>query len=262
MLSFSASKYIDVSTMLIGIGEQLSMRKGVISFALPAIEYTDLVNNIETLCDELSKLALPASTSSATEIRKLLKNSWVTPQGHHAFSPIDAARLNGAGIQLIQRLPDELQARLFLAIPSHKMPYYIEDTLLFGQKVADKFPNNVSDIAEAGKCFSMGRHTACVFHLMRIMEVAVQRFGTELGVTLTNELNWQNILDRLNPLIKGMDHRDPRTKVYAAIQTHLYNVKIAWRNEVMHPKATYDEEEATALIGAVRTFLSDLAAII
>jgi hypothetical protein len=36
------------------------------------------------------------------------------------------------------------------------------------------------------------------------MEAAVQSFGHKLGVTLAGELVWQKILDRLNPIIKGM----------------------------------------------------------
>jgi hypothetical protein len=38
------------------------------------------------------------------------------------------------------------------------------------------------DADEAGKCFAVGRYTACVFHLMRIMERCVQKMGRDLGV--------------------------------------------------------------------------------
>lgn len=52
------------------------------------------------------------------------------------------------------------------------------------------------------------------------------------------------------------------TKVYAAAAGHLYNVKIAWRNEVMHPKKTYTAEEAKKLLNAVDTFIRDLAGFV
>src|SRR5271169_6002061 len=35
-----------------------------------------------------------------------------------------------------------------------------------------------------GKCLALGRPTAAVFHLMPVMEIGVQRFGADLGVTL------------------------------------------------------------------------------
>ena len=80
---------------------------------------------------------------------------------------------------------------------------------IFGKDIADKFPNHVGDMLEAGNCFMLGRNTACVFHLMRVMEAAVQGFGTKLGVPLVYDLERQTILDRLNPPIKPMNSGDP-----------------------------------------------------
>lgn len=94
---------------------------------------------------------------------------------------------------------------------------------------------------------------------MRVMEAGVQEFGNRLGVKVEGE-NWQTILDRVNKVIKDMKPRDdPLAKVYAEAAAHLYNVKVAWRNEVMHPKETYTEEEAESIFRNVKTFISDLA---
>jgi hypothetical protein len=43
---------------------------------------------------------------------------------------------------------------------------------------------------------------------------------------------------------------------------NLYAVKLAWRNEVMHPKDTYTLEEAHNLIGQVKIFMGHLATIL
>ena len=118
------------------------------------------------------------------------------------------------------------------------------------------------DIAEAGKCLAGRRPDSGVFHLMRVMEIAVQRLGSELGVGLASEKNWQNILDETNKAIKLLDHKIPRTKAYAGIASHLYNVKIRWRNEVMHPKQTYTPAEAQEVFSAVKIFIRDLAAVV
>ena len=45
-------------------------------------------------------------------------------------------------------------------------------------------------------------------------------------------------------------YQDQTTKKYAAISSNLYHVKLAWRNEVMHPKQTYTEEEALEVFAA------------
>jgi hypothetical protein len=56
--------------------------------------------------------------------------------------------------------------------------------------------------------------------------------------------------------------RQPVVKEYAEAASHLYIVKVAWRNEVMHPKQTYTFEEAKSIFGNVRTFIADLAGFI
>lgn len=124
--------------------------------------------------------------------------------------------------------------------------------------VQDKLPSVIPDVDEAAKCIALGRYTGAVFHLMRVMEVGVQEFGATLGVTLTKQKVWQVILDQVNKQIAGMDSKEPNRTRFASISSHLYNVKLAWRNEVMHPKATYTAEEAENVIQAVRGFMIDL----
>ena len=118
------------------------------------------------------------------------------------------------------------------------------------------------DISEAAKCLSLDRPTACVFHLMRVMELAVQRFGDVLSVKLVTEKNWQVLLDQINAAIRKLDAKDAKTKAYAQAASHLYNVKVAWRNEVMHPKQTYTFEEAKAIFDNANTFINGLAVVL
>jgi hypothetical protein len=108
----------------------------------------------------------------------------------------------------------------------------------------------------------VNRPTASVFHLMRIMEIGVRRFGDVLGVQLPDDKNWQNILDEINKAIKALDQKAPLTKKYAGASAHLYNVKLASRNEVMHPKQTYTPDEARRVFDATDAFIRDLANLI
>src|SRR5260370_38456502 len=73
------------------------------------------------------------------------------------------------------RLKDELVSIRFLHIPSQYVGYY-QDTPHFGESVVSAFPKAATDIQEAAKCFTLGRSTPCVFHLMRVMESATQLF--------------------------------------------------------------------------------------
>src|ERR1700730_11397022 len=68
--------------------------------------------------------------------------------------------------ELRDRLQDTLKSRVFLEVPPNLVNYY-DARLVFGHAVINKFPKLNYDLDEAGKCFALGRDTACVFHLMR-----------------------------------------------------------------------------------------------
>lgn len=164
--------------------------------------------------------------------------------------------------ELTTRIVDELEQRLFLNVPLGQTPLYLQPEPPFGDRSIKRFPKMTEDISEAAKCLSLDRPTACVFHLMRVMELAVQHFGDELSVTVVAEKNWQVILDQINAAIRKLDAKDAKTKAYAQCASHLYNVKVAWRNEVMHPKQTYTFEEARAVFDNAKTFINELAVVL
>lgn len=169
-------------------------------------------------------------------------------------------RLMAAIGELENTLRREMENTQFFHMPTKQADFYGQKEL-FGLEVNTKFPSIQFDMEESGNCYAMGRGTACVFHLMRIMEVGVQQFGTKLGVNLVTEKNWQNILDEINKAIKVLP-KSPSTVDMSQAAANLYAVKLAWRNEVMHPNDTYTLEEAENLIRQVKIFMSQLAAIV
>ncbi|MGD0942410.1 MAG: hypothetical protein ABR905_22180 [Terracidiphilus sp.] len=165
-----------------------------------------------------------------------------------------ASALIASLVELDNTVRREMSTHRFFHMPGSRAELYDQNEL-FGPNVNAKFPSIQYDMVEAGNCVAMGRGTAGVFHLMRIMEVGVQRFGDKLGVRLVEEKNWQNILDETNKAIKALP-KDPATVEMSQSAANLYSVKLAWRNEVMHPKDTYTVEEAENLIGQVKLFMS------
>jgi hypothetical protein len=166
------------------------------------------------------------------------------------------------GDELSGRLKDEMEARCFFSLAPDDVSFYEQKSPLFGSEVEQKFSQMSEDISEAGKCLALDRSTGAVFHLMRVMELGVQTLGDKLGVQLASEKNWQVILDGINKQIKALDQKAAQTKAYAAASSHLYNVKLAWRNEVMHPKQTYTRDEARKIFDAVDAFMRDLASML
>jgi len=130
-----------------------------------------------------------------------------------------------------------------------------------GENVIQKLPDLRDDASEAGNCFAFGRYTACVFHLMRIMEVIVQKFAAKIGakgkdgtlLDVSNE-DWFQIEIAISKTINNMPKSDLKDK-YSASLASLSAVRVGWRNQTMHPKQTYTEEQAKALLDGVKLFV-------
>jgi hypothetical protein len=170
---------------------------------------------------------------------------------------------------LKNRIADELIESQFLHIPQSKIGFY-RVTDLFGEEIGSKFPKVSEDISNAGTCYALGQNTAWVFHLMRVMEHCVQRFGRKLKVSIdVNNETWHQIMLHVHKQIDAMPGgvkksaaQRNRKQKYATAAGRLDHVRIAWRNDVMHPKATYDEAEALEVLRAVETFLKSAVAIL
>jgi hypothetical protein len=161
----------------------------------------------------------------------------------------------------------ELETYLFFHVPSDKADF-ITQTNLFGQAVADNFPSANLDIEEAGKCIAFGRNTACVFHLMRVMEIGVKTFALGLGILAkikTAQPSWGEVLRLTNEEIQRQNKgNDPawtpdKRSFFENIQADLMTVKNAWRNTTMHVENIYDEERAEDIFNAVKGFMRHLA---
>lgn len=155
----------------------------------------------------------------------------------------------------------EMEKCLFFHIPASASKSLFNQPELFGPEVSQRFPGVLDDAREAGSCLALDRPTACVFHLMRVMETGVQEFGNSLGVAVPEEKCWQNILDEVNKAIKSLPSKDSRTADLSRAAAALYSVKVAWRNQVMHPKDVYTNLEAAEILQHVKSFMGELARI-
>lgn len=158
---------------------------------------------------------------------------------------------------------DALEAESFLHVPSDASQLY-EKKELFGPIVSSKFPESIQDVACAGSCLALGQPTACVFHLMRVMEDGVQALGKKLRLKIQVKVEtWYQILEHVDKAIESMPNKTPaqrkKKENHANISVLLSHVRIAWRNDVMHPKRTYTLDEAREVFDAVKSFMRHLA---
>lgn len=172
--------------------------------------------------------------------------------------------LHGTVQDLKLRVGDELARRHFFYVNESVAAYY-ETPFAGWDNVRDKYPSAIVDVEEAGKCLALGRGTACVFHLMRVLELGLQSLGKDLGLTKIDS-NWQTIINEVNKAIGSLPFSTPAEKEYRAQRAeaaaHLQNIKDAWRNDVMHPRATYTEEQASEIWFHTRVFMVKLAELL
>jgi len=212
---------------------------------------------LDTLNDDCQELGLDVSQA---QVEKIIR--WWTN-----YKPPE---LKNDCEELRERITDECKNRLFMHIPRSKVPYYREPSKVFGKEISDKFYPALYDIEEAGKCYAAGRDTACVFHLMRIMEAGLRYLCSEaasFGISMPDPDSNRNWSGWLDPLEKEF-RKDRKLKTpdwnaleptYAQVTSHIRTVSTAWRNPTMHVGAKYTVEEAEDIFNAVRGFMRHLA---
>ncbi|SRR6266436_613095 len=179
---------------------------------------------------------------------------------------------HGAALaELERRINDELRSIYFFHVPQQNARYYPNsqeyEIPLLTPYSKKKFPKSIEDSEEAGKCFALGRYTACVFHLMRVMERGVQRLGKKLKVAIpVEEKDWGVISSSINGALRRLPNSTVAERKiharYAKAAVYLDNVREAWRNPTMHPKETYTEEEAEDCFRFVKQYTEHLAKIL
>ena len=167
---------------------------------------------------------------------------------------------------LNNHIRDALKTEMFLHVHSSVSHLY-GNRQLFGADVLSKFPKSIEDVESAGNCLALGQPTACVFHLMRVMEDGVQSLGRKLKVRIDVKVEtWHQILEHVDMAIASMPNKTSiqrkRKETRANTSVLLSHVRIAWRNDVMHPKKAYTLEEAKEVFDAAKAFMRHLARLV
>lgn len=206
---------------------------------VPSELRTTLKPGLETVREECVKLQLKGSYASLYRMLQVLDE----PHGTLRGLADDASELHG-------RLVDELKYTTCFALEGRTEQLYRAEHLL-GKEVAERFPTTAVDIEEAGKCLAFDRATACVFHLMRVMEVGLRALAKSLNdPRLDPKTNptWHNILKKGDEeLQKPIAQRAPEwvadDHFFSEAQANLRAVQYAWRNPTMHVEINYDNEK-------------------
>ena len=164
----------------------------------------------------------------------------------------------------------ELSAAWFLVIPAERRERYEQEQPPFGPLVAKRFSAANKDISAASRCFALDEGTACVFHLMRVLELGLKALAADVGLptdAVARE-QWKNIIDQIEKKIREMEagpktaNKTERTQALSAAAVQFRYFKDAWRNHVSHAHAAYDEREASTVFSHVEAFMTQLAGLL
>jgi hypothetical protein len=191
------------------------------------------------------------------------------------FERLQAAVAHASGVELSvlvrefsNNLMVEFSSAWFLMIPADQRESYEQRKPPFGETVVQAFADASQDIAAASRCYALDEWTACVFHLMRVLEHGLRALATKVGLppnTMAHE-NWKNVIDQIESKIREME-KDPKTPdkiaritTLSSAATQFRYFKDAWRNHVSHSRASYDQHEGDRVWTHVKAFMQHMAA--
>ena len=253
----------------------------LIGYALACV-HLNVAEETMASADPLARMNLPASESLKQKVRQQLD---------HMEDFCNSIELNLAADQVAQfakklqneklitpsqigsetkhlysLISNQMKGKLFLYVPD-EYSKFVTGPHPFGEEVAKEFPSASFDIAEASICLVMERSTACVFHLMRTLEVGLSALGKVFGVSLAHT-NWGPAIEQIGSRIKNMA-QDPKWKAqpdwkdkqqfYSQVVSFLSVAKDAWRNYTAHGHSRYTPSEATLMYMNVKAFMEKAA---
>lgn len=240
-----------------------------LAMASTIIQYDEWIG-APTEVETCREAALSALTDGEEAIRKLPLSRVVVLQYERLIKEVPSLSRGEIGIllkELRTNLINDLCSAYCLIIPHQERERYEQRQPPFGERVASVFSDANPDIAAATRCLALGESTACVFHLMRVLELGLRHMATEVGLpdgAVTHE-NWKNVIDRIESEIRALEklpksaEKVERVKSLSGAAVQFRYFKDAWRNHVSHAHARYDLNDAELIWGHVKAFMSQMA---
>ena len=202
---------------------------------------------LQKYCEEIG---LPMS---AAALKRLI-------DGLSYSSEFKFERLRSELIEIHRRVYDELESRQFFVLDQDTVRYFSDPH--FSATVFERFPETSFDAVEAGKCLTLERSTACVFHLMRVSEHGLRAVADFLKISDPLGPNWDQIIKKIDSELKA-DYSNRKFKgqvdLLSHISTHIHALKLAWRNPTMHIDKKHTQSEARDIYNATSALMNYLA---
>ena len=165
------------------------------------------------------------------------------------------------------RFADHLSFIRLFVVRGEQLPLLGHPTDLLGEQAASRFTSAWFDCEEAAKCLCVQRPTASVFHAMRMLEIGIKAFASNLGIPdpiKPSERNWGLMLRAIKAKIDTQFPSSVRMPgssgaFLESIYVTLDAVKNPWRNAVMHVEGVYTDDEARFILVNVINLLQKMS---
>jgi hypothetical protein len=191
---------------------------------------------------QLQRVGLQVSGSLVRQLHKELQEP--------LKAPAILSQLHG----IERSIAAESALKIFLQVPAAHEALYQQPLQAFGPTVLKAFPSAKEDLEEASRCVALGRNTATVFHLMRVLEVGLRELMKVSKDLPPSSALWGRMLTWLET------RKDTNNKFVESAVAHLHTIKTAWRNPTMHyVERAFAEPEAMVIFNATKAFMQHLA---
>lgn len=251
MLDFSALEFYEIGTeveMLIlisrnfGENDKIEDPKGV----------HEILKKIDKLCADIS---LRTSSDLAKRLVQTITGETSTITVGSYIRCLDWV------------IKSEVKRELFLWISPEKARYYSKtaEELLDKLTLSRFSKSNIEKEAEeAMKSYALNRNTACIHHLMRLIEPGKDALGLALGVTPKQTDRGAVFVEYDKQFNAKPQDRPPIWKTHGdflvEISGDLKAAEKTWRHHSAHHGKFYDEAEAEYVLKVVPRFIKHLAA--
>jgi hypothetical protein len=144
----------------------------------------------------------------------------------------------------------------------------IHEALTLEHKAKMAFPSAQAEIAEGGRCFGLGRHTGCVFHMVRAAEYGLSALAhaTDARRAVENTAaDWIDVIAQIEIRVAAIETWREEPKKLAALaffQNALRDVRFmhAAAHKLAHSKSFFDAPQAATICQTTREFITRLSA--
>jgi hypothetical protein len=156
-------------------------------------------------------------------------------------------------------LVEELAEFVFLAVPRSRVGFF--QVPVGKERKVPGTDEAIRDFHAARRCLGLGEATACVLHLVRVIDFGAKAVATSLGIN-TESLTVGNIAAEIQNSVRNLTKAGACSsdveQFYNALVMDLRTFVRAYRNPAVHGFQTFTDQQANNLVITVGDFMTHL----